>query len=221
MTVRSTWLGRVTVAMAVLLAIGLLLEFSSNASASNPDTVALFHFEGDTLDSSGNGHHGTSSGGISFVLGIVGQAVRIPNGQYMTFDQPSTGNELTYEAILRFDSFPNAHEAFILRRRGHFQDHQVYAKRIEDPDSPGTYVGYVVFSLAKAGTYPGHTVVSPIPVKTGNWYHIAGTYDGAVMRIYQDQVDTYDPADPTIVAEWAVMFNVGWGANRGSWIGHS
>ena len=42
---------------------------------SDPGLVGRWHFDGDVLDSSGNGNHGTVIGAPSFVPGLFGQAL--------------------------------------------------------------------------------------------------------------------------------------------------
>ena len=44
-------------------------------TAYNPSVVSQWHFDGDVLDSSGNGNNGTLNGGVGFVTGQINQAL--------------------------------------------------------------------------------------------------------------------------------------------------
>ena len=58
-----------------LLAFVLGSVWTSLAHAAHPNPVAWWKFDGDALDSSGNGHHGTLMGDPGFVQGVFGQAL--------------------------------------------------------------------------------------------------------------------------------------------------
>ena len=67
------------------LVLALILITSSTPSA-NADLIALWQFDGDARDSSGNGHHGTLQGDPQFVEGVYNEAVELDGDDYVVME---------------------------------------------------------------------------------------------------------------------------------------
>ncbi len=135
-------------------------------------------------------NHGTVNGAI-FSTGRVGQAFSFDGlGDYvevLDIDNPTLDiiGDLTIDAWVKFDSFPSPHSFIVskdaVRERSYalYVDGGYYGKTGQ--------VGFIVFKSETAYTiHWGDTVLN-----TGQWYHIAGTYDyvadgTSVMNIFID-----------------------------------
>ncbi|MCB1048169.1 MAG: T9SS type A sorting domain-containing protein, partial [Calditrichaeota bacterium] len=66
--------------------------------------LAHYEFEGNTLDSSGNGHHGTPSGGLVYDNGLIGQAADFDGiDDYVSVSIPLSGGPWAVSGWVRFD----------------------------------------------------------------------------------------------------------------------
>ncbi|MBI4547349.1 MAG: VCBS repeat-containing protein [Ignavibacteriae bacterium] len=175
----------------VFLSVTLLLITPLHAQEYTTDTntVALWHFNetsGDTVyDASGNGNNGTSTG-TTIVDGRFGKA-RSFNGSaadiiipYAASLVPTT--QITLEGWFRFQSFSEVQELIL---QGESQPSYVYNLYYNSDNNDDTFY----FNLFVGGSYYsvsfGRTAAGLI---SGNWFHIAGTYDGNSMNLYANGV---------------------------------
>jgi len=61
----------------------LLMSTTSGITAEDPDLVAHYPFEGNPEDASGNGNHGTITGGSEWVKGKIGDALHLDPAAYI------------------------------------------------------------------------------------------------------------------------------------------
>ncbi len=138
--------------------------------------VAHYNFDGNANDSSGNGKHGTENGGVSYVTGQFGQAVSFDGGDdYLEIPDTNLldlSNSLTLSAWI----YTTSHEA--------------NTKGIISKGRSSNGTGY------RLGVYNGKAdlglnnnlyncfVHSKEPINTNKWVHIAGSWDGTIMKIY-------------------------------------
>jgi hypothetical protein len=147
-----------------------------------------------------NGFLGSTTGvddnDPSWIRGVfLGSALRFGGGDYVTIPSPRSleQQKLTVAAWVRSDSTPGQYK-------------YVVSKGGEGPCQTGSWglytgqSGGLAFYIADSVT---NFYVSPAAAQSiwdGKWHHVAGTYDGATVRLYVDgvQVGTGTPAATTI-----------------------
>lgn len=82
-------------------ALFLLFVFPQSIFAAITDGLgAYYRFEGDTSDASGNAHHATGSGGVTFTSGVAGTAARFDGtSRHMQANDTSIGNLGTHATL--------------------------------------------------------------------------------------------------------------------------
>ncbi|HIC91618.1 MAG TPA: PKD domain-containing protein, partial [Syntrophaceae bacterium] len=146
-------------------------------------TAAWWHFNGDAIDYSGNGNHGTING-ASFVDGKFGSALKFDGvDDYVEVGDSNSLNpkdEITIETWIKLDS-KSAWDKIISKPCiASTPPYQQYALTL---DSEGDNFG---FELTTEGTKSVvESITSPL---TGIWYHVVGVYNGSEMVIYVDGV---------------------------------
>ena len=169
----------------------LLALASAEAAPANP--LAIYTFEdGDASDSSGNGNDGNVLGGVTFlgvgsghdggraasfsaVLGLSGIDTGIDINS-------STLPALTMGAWVFADTFGNPNGP-VTEARGKFLSHDNggFDRTLGLDTRPTGVERYLAFNGG------GGVVVSP-PAQLGVWTHIAASWDGTEIRLYQDGV---------------------------------
>ena len=154
--------------------------FPSETYAADPDLVVYLPMDegkGDKLvDASGNGHDGTIAGDAEWIDGKHSRAVQLNTIEaeiQIPDDEALDGMEaMTLEVWVRQDS----HQATGVVQKGTnwpdmsyllqpWSDQQIYFG-VKDTSSR---------AITKPGDYP-----------LGEWYHLAGTYDGRTLKVYID-----------------------------------
>jgi hypothetical protein len=144
--------------------------------------VALYCFEDNLADSSGNGHDGTAPGGATFEPGKVGKALRLPpfNG-VPTYVEVKNSSLLSLSNAISICAWVNPGEALgnaffpIVTKGIEKEDYTLWLTKA-GPD--------LLLNLGGEGFWP-HTENEPdTEVKEGIWTHVAATYDGAKVRYY-------------------------------------
>lgn len=170
-----------TTLTSLFIATGLLVSPLSQAAL-----VAHYQLDGNALDSSGLGHHGTATGAPGTMtdrFGNVGGAtlfdgtndiIRIDDTPTM---QPSTG--MTISAWIYRDSLSttNGNERIVTKGDG---------------SSAGTDDGFIYFAWSGTALNMGiadqndvfRTISASNAINAGAWQHVAAVFDLGIMRLY-------------------------------------
>jgi Tol biopolymer transport system component len=173
----------------VILVFLFLHQAIAFSQENTPDanTLLLLHMNessgSSVIDSSGNGNNGTATG-TSIVSGLFGNA-RSFNGtssDYIAVPNSSTLSlpvSFTVEAWIRIPRIPSDYKAIIAKREDHVGSWT---------ENYGLYVtpsGTIRFQFTQNSI--NGFLDSQTGVGDGNWHHVAGTYDGSVMKVYVDR----------------------------------
>ena len=184
-----------------ILAAGAIL-FTGNSIAQQcfpaPDgLVSLWPGDGNTQDIVGE-NHGTMVGASYVTPGWISDAFSFDGveGRYVNVPASSTleSQTITVEAWVRSDPPSSGEVTYILSKGAKFCMGTSYAFN--------THLGGLTFFVYDGTTGYGYEVKSPnagVGVWDSNWHHIAGTYDGAFVRLYVDGEEIGD-GTPTDVA---------------------
>ncbi len=184
------------------LAIGMLLGCLITDDASAASLEVEYQFDGDVLDSSGNGRDGTLAAPV-FVPGVSGQALQFNGaGPAMTTGQNATDLGINGSAPKSVTAWVNT-QAF--DGGGFF--------------SIGPNVNSEQFSLRTVGAnqwraqFWGSADFDFTSVQTNsNWAHMALVYDGSEARAYVNgqlagskvvALNTHPTNNPLVVGNWA------------------
>src|SRR5882724_3834407 len=172
-----------TVALAVVAALASLI-LALPATAQTSGLVAGYSFaegSGTTVaDVSGNNNRGTLGGGVTWTTqGKFGNALVFNGASFVTIPAAASLNlttAMTLEAwIYPTTAATNWSTALMREQPGEF----VYTLYVGSPsNSPNVFFN----TGASSSTERGVAGPSALPVNT--WSHLAGTYDGAVVRLY-------------------------------------
>jgi len=175
--------------VSFVLVLGLVL--TSAVEADDPTLVGWWKFDegsGRTAyDSSGYGNDGALVGNCQWVAGVFGMAlefdgtdayVSVPNSSSLQLT-----SALTMAGWIKADSWGSGSAVDIIARKGE--------------DNPNNYQLAITDGLSTLYLddndgigYRGDTLLN-----TGQWYHVAATWDGSTVRIYVDGVLDNDPPD--------------------------
>jgi len=174
----------------LILAIGLIslvfaMMFAVVASRDAvADTVGLWLLDdgkGDVAtESSGKGHHGEITG-CEWVDGKFEKGLRFESGNYM--EVPSHAdfnvtNNLTIELWANIEDLPLDHVG--IPGKGHDQPTGSFVFHPTKLDGNNFELR---FYISIGGAWPA---VSSESIPFGEWHHLAGTYDGAEIKVYVD-----------------------------------
>jgi hypothetical protein len=167
----------------------LSLVLASGTAAAN-NLVGWWQFDGDTQDYSGLGNDGTAIGNPTFVAGTVGSGALNFNGtdDYVSVPNSSSlqlTSALTIAGWIKADSWDSGNDVDPIARKGEGNPNN-YQLAVVD----GRATLYLDGGEADDDGFVGNT-----PLNTGQWYHIAATWDGLTVRIYVDGVIDNDPSD--------------------------
>jgi len=148
------------------------------------NVIARYNFEKNVEDSSGNGHHGSASGGVTYVSqGVAGVAASFQGKQ-----------KISVESLRNFKWGSSFSVSVWFKRTGEWSNYQGIV-------SSGYYsTGSWELRMGRemSGQKLGGGVVTADSQKTWNygdilatqneWHHVAMTYDGAELSYYLDNV---------------------------------
>lgn len=190
LALRSPRFGGTLLYAVSLLALGLLPPGDLAASPPTAGLVGYWPFDGSFDDASGNGNH-ASNQGASLVpdrFGRPDRAVEVGLGRYLRVaDSPSLALTQAFSVAvwIRRDAANYAFAAFVGKDYNTAFAVGVYSNSDQCPD-PDAYRPVVV----KVGDRSGYFDNASFDCATGEWRHVAVTYDGAAgeMRLYVDGV---------------------------------
>jgi photosystem II stability/assembly factor-like uncharacterized protein len=175
----------------------------SSCVAPPPGLVSWWPGDGNAQDLT-NRNWGALVSGATFATGLVGQAFSFDGVDDYVF-APGTGidslQQLTIEAWVKLDSMPPRIERFVTLG----EPNEKAVLRYDGTSGPGQ----LHFGMKINGAWC-HIRVNNV-LQTGIFYHVAGTYDGSVMRLYLDGVEL----DSLAVAG---LVDVGAGVYLSTWV---
>jgi hypothetical protein len=144
-------------------------------------------------DSSGNEHHGTLGGNISWAEGVTGYALLFDEqGDYVDIGTGSDfkiRNQITVSAWIKVESFEREFQGIVTKGDTSWRLQRGYGKPTIEFACTGLHVPGSMFS----------NIIGNIEVDDNQWHHVAGTYDGKEICLYIDgKVDVCSKASGRI-----------------------
>lgn len=153
----------------------------------NKGLMAYYNFNSNVLDQSGNSNDGTIMGGnYSYETSVNGTYNFNGNGDYIKVsDSPSLNPSDAISVSLWFrpvDYYGSGYDALVLKPfTSHVAPYYQYILGLEGSHGLCNY--NFAFSVNVNGINTGiHTEANTWT--EGNWYHVAGTYDGQTLKLY-------------------------------------
>lgn len=145
--------------------------------SGDPDLVGLWHMDGDWGDSSGGNLHAIPYNGASFGSDRkVGTNSGTFNGSsYAAIGNLSgrfPSNTVTVQAWVKLNDTGNGAHKTIAGGTGSWADYEIGV------------VNNQFFAQVCAGTNINYAVTAGFTPVLGQWYHVAGTFDGSTVRLY-------------------------------------
>lgn len=194
---------KITISLAFLL---LLSTFAYTLDLDDPALVGLWFCDdgaGDTVtDSSGNENDGTINGAFDWIDGKFDGGILANGGGSIDVETSdsldSVTDEMTIAAWFRIDTDSDTG----IRRQN--------AYLLEDQsDTEPVPHGFSCRIWTSDGITPG--AYGTTELEQGQWYHVAGTYDGEIVKLYIDGV----PEDELTTSDGSA-FNGAWGGQIGT-----
>ena len=182
-------LGAVLLAVVLVLTLGLVMAAPVGANP-DPGLVGLWHFDTDANDSTANHNDGTLMGNAYLTTGYFGNAVSLDgSGDYVTVADSASldiSGAITVEAWVNVSSYTSG-KVYTIAGKWNDMDGNyracLLALSTKENGSP-----LPKFYISSNGTN-FDSAVSPDSLSSGTWYHLAGTFDGDVLKIYVDGVE--------------------------------
>jgi len=190
---------------AILIFI-VTMTWNAQAIMDDPALVGLWLFDegsgGVATDSSGNGNDGAVSDDLTWGNGKFGGAIIAAGGGVIDVPVSDSLNtvvtEMTIAAWFRIDADS---DTGIRRQNAYLIEDQSATEPVPD--------GFSFRLWTANGLSPG--AYGTTELVQGEWYHIAGTYDGAVIKLYVNGV-----AEGELLTDAAADFNGEWGGDIGT-----
>ncbi|TDC48657.1 LamG domain-containing protein [Jiangella ureilytica] len=161
--------------------------------------LGQWSLDGSTVDDAFLGDRdGVAQGGLDYVPGAVGQALRLDgvNGSVAVPNAVRTDESFSVAAWVRLDAAGGAHAAVSQDSDGAFAGFDLWYR----PES-----GRWAFGMARdKATYKGTDMAqSAQPARVGVWTHLTGVYDAEArtLQLYVDGVPS-GPAVTRVVPDW-------------------
>jgi hypothetical protein len=175
--------------LAVVLNLGLVPTVSVGAD-SGLGLVGLWHFDGNTSDSSGvmPPNNGVPSGGPGYTTGKFNQGINLDGiDDYVEIPDSSSldiTNNLTIEAWVYLDKLTAPYTCIVTKTA----PSQARYSFVVGGQNSG-FNGRVAFFVSKDGSPNYSAQYSNTILNLGQWYHIAGTYEfqgdgSSVMKVF-------------------------------------
>ena len=150
--------------------------------------VGVWHMaQSNTLDSTANGNNGTASTAtwfsISTATGIIGGAQQVSGGGIVNFTNSTSlsfsTTAATYSGWVYFNSISSGEQTIVRKEQ---------YRALEFSDA--THVRGILKTAGGQGwTGNDDATISPAPA-VGQWYYVASTYDGSMIRNFFNGVQT-------------------------------
>lgn len=171
--------------ISLIAIIMALFTGESYAMVKAEDVVAMWLFNDDAEDASGNGNDGEIKGSLKFVEGVFGKALYFPK-------QSGSFVLVPHNDAFHLDSFSLA----VWAKMENPGERQVIVSNRKQGETTRTFqikieTGQAApeFNFTSGKDWQGTDNVRAVTDMTdGEWHHIAATYDGKNMRIYVDGV---------------------------------
>lgn len=139
--------------------------------------IAQFHFEANTLDSSGYGNNGFAVGDPNYVAGQAGQAVALDgtNSYIQLPPNIAQSNAFTFAAWVYWNGGANGQRIFDF---GNDTSHYLYLT----PSSSG---GTLRFAIRNGGS---ELTLDTVALPVGQWRHVAFTLSGNNASVYTNGI---------------------------------
>ncbi len=171
-----------------LVVIGIILSLASQTDAKiDPETVVgVWLFETDPKDGvnddSGNGHEGTVQGNVKWVQGKLGKALEFPgvSGSLVSIPHAEDLNLFNFTIVAWY--------------KGESTDSWQYLISKEIPHNSRNYsIGVqkdsgLMMTQITVGAEQWKTATGKTLLTDGEWYHMAGTYDGTSIKAWVNGV---------------------------------
>jgi len=164
----------------VVVGITLFLACQIDAEIDPETVVGVWMFETDpkdgVKDNSGNGHDGEINGDVKWVQGKFGKALEFPgvSGSLVSIPHAPELNLFTFTIVAWY--------------KGEATDSWQYLISKETPHNSRNYsigvnkdTGFMVTQIT-VGAEQWKTCTGNTSLTDGEWYHMAGTYDGTFIR---------------------------------------
>jgi hypothetical protein len=134
--------------------------------------VSWWPGDGDAIDIVG-GNDGALVGNATFAPGFVGEAFSTSGGAVALSTQPPLAEGFTIDAWVNFDDTNFDTDQTI------FGNNQAFLRK----NIVGEGNGFAVFVRLDDGSVEPRAQSTTVPV-AGAWTHVAGTWDGTILKIY-------------------------------------
>jgi hypothetical protein len=197
--------------LLVFLCCFFLLTRTASASPGTDSMLGYWKFDGNATDASGDGCTGTLVNGATYSTSV--HSMEFPNSQGVVFNgadtlvngfsnqsnlRPTSG--LTFSTWVYFNAYP-ALSAVI---GGNYQLGQAQGFHLQ-VDVPTNNMYFEVGN----GTTWGRATFSLSSISIGTWHHLAGTWDGATIKVFLDGTEMGSAAFTDPVSYSGTVFELG------------
>ena len=153
------------------------VDFTSTVAAYNMESLNA----GNLIDITGNNHSSNGLGGTTVVSGYYGNALQFDGNDQIVINDASdlrVGNQMTIEAHFMVSG---TNTEWV----------RVIGKGQSGPRNYGLWyrTGYNNFGFQAYSAAGNIDVWITQTIEFNRWYHIAGTYNGSVARLYLDGIE--------------------------------
>jgi hypothetical protein len=196
--------------MFFLAVLASVVIVGSNAQSmdlvNDPALVGLWLFDdgsgGVVTDSSGNGNDGTVNGDFAWDTGKIGGAIIASGGGSIEVPVSASLDTVTSAMTIAGWFRVDADSDTGIRRQNAFL--------LEDQSSSEPVPNGFSFRIwTTSGLSPG--AYGTTELAQGEWYHIAGTYDSATMKLYVNGVE-----EAELLTDGGAAFNGEWTGDVGT-----